>query len=239
MYLFLTDFNWGLAMKQLLLASALSALMLTPVLAADAVAPIASVYDWSGFYVGLQAGYGWSRVDQPYGDVGEPFIFPQDDADGDGWLGGVHVGYNKQYGSWVLGLEGDFEASNIDGDDGAPLEVDHLNGFEFKWLGSVRGRVGYALDRTLLYGTGGYAFMRGSAYAVGGDEPVEESHSATFHGWTIGAGAEYAFTDNLTARLEYRYTDFGAKRISFPFHVYDVEVDPSFHAVRLGVSYKF
>ncbi|TJW36001.1 MAG: porin family protein [Mesorhizobium sp.] len=225
-------------MKRLLLASALSALSLTPALAADVVAPIASVYDWSGFYVGLQAGYGWSRVDQPYASVGGPFIFTQDDADGNGWLGGAHVGYNKQFDSWVLGLEGDFEASNIDGDDGG--SGGHINGFEFKWLGSVRGRVGYALDRVLLYGTGGYAFMRGSAYAVEGfGGATAESNSATFHGWTIGTGAEYAFTDNLTARVEYRYTDFGAKRISFPVNGYDEKIDPSFHAVRLGVSYKF
>lgn len=200
-------------------------------------APIVDIpagFSWTGAYVGVQAGYGWSGVDQPWGDVGGPIEFGQDDADGNGFLGGVHVGYNWQSNSFVFGVEGDIEASNIDGDDGG--SGGDVNGFEFDWMGSLRTRVGYSIDRTLIYATGGYAFMRGTAY---NDDAPREEDSATFHGWTLGAGVEHAFTDNITARLEYRYADFGSKRISLPISDYDEQIDPNLHSVRIGISYKF
>lgn len=196
-------------------------------------APVA--FDWTGGYIGVQAGYGWSHVDQPYGGVGGPIVSDQDDADGNGILGGVHIGYNFQSDSFVYGVEADLEASNIDGDDGG--SGGDVNGFEIDWMGSVRARLGYAMDRTLFYATGGYAFMRGTAYNA--DVSPREEDSATFHGWTLGAGVEYAFTDHVTARLEYRYADFGSRRISLPASGYDEEIDPSIHAVRIGFSYKF
>lgn len=227
-------------MKNVVLAGLVLGLSAVPTLAADVVEDIPAVeapapFVWTGFYIGAQLGGGWSRVDQPYGNIGGPIIFSQDNSDGSGVVGGVHVGYNHQVGAFVLGAEADIDATGIDGDDGG--SGGDINGFEVDWMGSVRARAGYAMDRTLIYATGGYAFMRGTAYVA--DPGEEEEVDGTFHGWTVGAGVEHAFTDNITARLEYRYTDFGAKELTFDNNGYVEDIDPSFHTVKVGISYKF
>jgi outer membrane immunogenic protein len=137
----------------------------------------------------------------------------------------------------VLGLEADIEASGVRGSFNFP------NGdgssFRSNWQGSVRARLGYAADRALFYVTGGLAFadMRHSYYTAA----VIESFSQTRTGWTLGAGVEYAFTPNWTARVEYRYSDFGrsnyASAVAFPGFSYQQR--PQEHAVRVGVSYLF
>jgi outer membrane immunogenic protein len=171
-------------------------------------------------------------VDQPFGPIGGPFNSTQPNADGDGWLGGAHVGYNHQFDAIVVGLEADIEATNVKGDDGGGGGI--VDEFEFEWMGSVRARLGYAFDRFLVYGTGGYAFMHGSS-----NNNLGESDSNTFHGWTVGAGGEYAITEVFSVRAEYRYTDFGSEVVSQPIGGYGMDVDPDLHAVRLGVSYHF
>lgn len=212
-----------------------AALMASTAFAADPTVelPVASNYNWTGGYVGAQIGGGWSKVDQPWGFIGDSPTRAQDNADGSGVVGGLHAGYNWQSGSFVFGGEADINATSIDGDDGG--SGGDINGFKAKWVGSVRARAGVAFDRMLIYGTGGYAYLNGTADTR--DPGREESHSASFNGWTVGAGAEYALTDKITVRGEYRYADFGSKTVVFNHYVEDIS--PALHTVTIGFSYRF
>lgn len=220
-------------MKQVLFAVAFLGAATAPAAAADAViidpvisAPVLSSYDWSGFYAGVQVGYGWANVDRlNTGGFANSF-------DADGFIGGIHVGANYQSGAWVFGVEGDIEYSGIDGNDaGVGGAVDTI---EIDWIGSLRGRVGYAWDRLLIYGTGGLAFA-----GVEADADGLINDSQTHIGWTVGAGAEYAFANNWTTRLEYRYADFGDQDYTLQPVAFDANYDIKVHAVRVGLTYKF
>lgn len=236
-------------MKQLLVSASVVALLGGTAMAADlpmyeAPAPIYSptpmAYTWTGFYVGLQAGYGWGNVE---GDAdvggGPPAVTGDYDYDIDGFLGGLHAGYNHQFSSFVLGVEGDIEYSNLDG-DGSGDDPD-LGGFyhetELDWLASLRLRAGFAIDRLLIYGTGGFAWAHiDQAFGEDGDPALDDGDRSRW-GWTLGAGAEYAFANNWTARAEYRYYDLGDDDVSGVDFSDDNDI--TLHTVRLGASYKF
>ena len=196
--------------------------------AADAIEPAMEypAFSWTGGYIGLQGGYAWGDVDRDNGSF-------QNSYDADGVLGGVHAGYNAQFGSFVLGVEGDFDFTGIDGnDDGVGGTTDAI---DVDWMASVRGRAGYALDRLLIYGTAGVAFADIEQTNTGG---VPASSSNVRTGWTVGGGVEYAFTDHLTSRIEYRYADFGSQDYA-PAGLLPFKQDYKFHTVRAGLSYKF
>ncbi|MBW9080741.1 porin family protein [Rhizobium pusense] len=197
-------------------ALAVASLLAAPALAADLIsqqpAPVAepsySAYDWSGFYLGAQGGYTWNK-----GTV------LGSDQDLDSGTGGVHAGYNFQSGNIVYGIENDFNYNFEDKND-ANLE----------WDASGRARVGYALDRTLLFATGGVAAAGGKV-----DVPGIGKKDEILIGWTAGAGVEHAVTDNILVRGEYRYSDFGTK--DFGPGIGDFGATQ--HKVLVGASYKF
>lgn len=226
-----------------------AALVATPTLAADlgrmpakapVYAPAPPPLLWNGFYVGAQIGWAWGNDHSREFVTATGALTGADPGfDPDGIIGGIHLGYNVQLSTIVLGLEGDFEASGV---DGAVTNVFGVTtDFENRWQGSIRGRVGAAFGPTLLYVTGGVAFadLR-YRYFVAGVTPAE-SFRDTKAGWTIGAGAEFAFSPRWSTRLEYRFTDFGrvtnASLVGSPNFSY--RHDPEFHTVRLGVSYHF
>jgi len=211
---------------------------------APVFAPV-PVFTWTGFYVGGQVGYGWNANDNDfavpagYTVDGVPFTgFGGDE--GDGFLAGVHAGYNVQPGSFVVGVEGDIEGVFGDDDDdfngvilsptGVPVTYS-IPSNSIDWQGSIRARLGFAFDRALIYATGGFAF-------AGLSDGIGASNDDTLTGWTLGAGIEYAFTNNLTTRLEYRYTRYDGDNIVFDTTDFgDNELE--FHTVRVGLSYKF
>ena len=216
-------------MKKLLLALSLS-LLASSAYAADAIiAEAAPVFSWTGGYIGLQAGYAWGNgnVDQ----IGGPGFI---DTDPDGFLGGVYAGYNYQMSNnIVIGAELDVVYANVDGSGqvflapGVPAGVTATE--ELNWSGAARLRLGYAADRFLPYIAGGVAF---------GDIDISNdngpgSFGDTFTGWTIGAGLDYAMTDNLLLRAEYRFTDFGTETL--PTGVVDLKTNE----IRFGIAYKF
>lgn len=218
-------------MKKLLLALSLS-LLASSAYAADAIiAEAAPVFSWTGGYIGLQAGYAWGNgnVDQ----IGGPGFI---DTDPDGFLGGVYAGYNYQMSNnIVIGAELDVVYANVDGSGqvflapGVPAGASATE--ELNWSGAARLRLGYAADRFLPYIAGGVAF---------GDIDISNdngpgSFGDTFTGWTIGVGLDYAMTDNLLLRAEYRYTDFGSES----FEDFASDVDLKTNEVRLGIAYKF
>ena len=128
------------------------------------------------------------------------------------------MGYNAQFGQIVVGLEADAELASASGDGTLDLLVglpgDSVRtSAEESWRGSVRARLGYAIDTFMPYITGGVAWSDWDLHSTLNDVDLggfEERNSDTLVGWTIGAGMEYAFTPNLIGRLEYRYTDFGS-----------------------------
>lgn len=230
-------------MKKILFASAIAlAAGIAPAMAADAIEEIPgpiepeAIFSWTGGYIGIQGGYAWgeSRFQLDNGNFSDP--------DPDGFFGGIYVGYNAQLGSnWVLGIDADINISGLDGDDagrfpdGTPFLGTSVTG-EQDWNAAVRARVGFAVDRFLPYIAGGVAF---SDYNVTvNDGGVIATFDDTYTGWTIGAGAEYAFTDNLIFRGEYRYTDFGSADFS-AITPNDTEIDLKTHDVRVGIAYKF
>lgn len=169
--------------------------------------PIAN--SWMGPYIGGNLGYGW-------GDVSNNGARPS------GVLGGLQAGYNYQSGQLVLGIEGDLQLNSAD-DTFAPWK------FSNPWFGTVRGRLGYAFNNILLYGTGGLAF--GSLKVESGGF----SESQTSAGWTAGVGAEYAINQNWSAKIEYLYVDLSDKT----FLMTGMSNGYQFSTVRVGVNYRF
>jgi outer membrane immunogenic protein len=235
----------------LLAATALATAGISAASAADLpsrAAPLAPVFapvpvfTWTGFYVGGQVGYGWNANDNDFVLPGGFVVQSGDFGDeGDGFLAGVHAGYNVQLGSFVVGVEGDIEGVFGDDDDedvvitrdGVVFTNYGFAGNALDWQGSIRARAGFAFDRALIYATGGFAFAGLSdGFGIVGDD------DDTLTGWTLGAGVEYAFTNNLTTRLEYRYTSFdGGSNVFNDVDLGDNEIE--FHTVRVGLSYKF
>ncbi|BAT61025.1 OmpA-like transmembrane domain protein [Variibacter gotjawalensis] len=199
-----------------------TALMAAPAVAADLGRPIykapvavaAPYMLWNGFYIGANAGYSWGR-DRVGGGR----------ADTDGFSGGGQIGYNWQFSpNWVFGIEADLQGSNIESD------VALLNTNVHMW-GTVRGRLGYAWNNVLLYGTGGFAYGRNELTGFG------VSQSKTHTGYTFGGGLEYAFAPQWSAKVEYLYVDLGREFYDAP--AFQTNVRSDFHTVRLGINYRF
>lgn len=205
----------------------------TAVQAADLLAfqpePLASyapAFSWTGFYVGANAGYGWGSVDTSL--VGQP------DYNANGFGGGVHAGYNYDFGGLVIGAEADFSLSDMKYSVlvGTTTIAQRIENF-----GSVRARVGLPVDRFMPYVTGGFAYGTGSLDASSG--AVSYSERQTHAGWTIGAGAEYAATDNVVLRAEYLYTDLGSRNYLSGSIPPGIDAHAKFSTLRAGVSFKF
>ena len=223
-------------MKKLLLASVCAATMVlsmsTGVQAADmdSISP----YDWSGVYIGGQIGYAFGNADHTFSNA-----TPSDNSKPDGVLGGVHAGYLFQQDMIVFGIEADLEGTGVKGTFQNATGGTSSGSTDIDLQGSVRARLGYAMDRVLPYITGGIAIAdvdyRGGP--VGG--PCC-GYSKTAVGWTIGSGVQYAFTDMISGRIEYRYTDFGKKSggLSPTFPTVTMPVDLETHAIRVGISVK-
>lgn len=235
-------------LKNVLLAGAASLSVVSAAQAADIVAPEA--YDWTGPYVGLQGGYAWGENDVSSTGtesteevLGRAAVLNGRDGhmDLDGFVGGLHAGYNWQSDALVLGIEGDIEFADINGDtdviNGNGIKVGEVEQ-EIDWLGSLRLRAGFAADRALFYATGGLAVGGVELTLKDSDGDEFASNSETNWGWTLGGGIEYAVTDDLSARIEYRYTDLGDIDADNGDDD-DGKADTAFHAVRAGLSWHF
>lgn len=157
----------------------------------------APAFTWSGFYVGLTGGYGWGNARFDTGaTTGNTFRTS-------GGNFGSTLGYNMQSGAIVYGLETDLSLNWVKGANSAVAPCPSCEASN-PWFGTFRGRLGYALDPTLFYLTGGLAYggvrVRDT---FGGDE----QHNKV--GWTLGGGVEYAFAPRWSAKLEYLYVDLG------------------------------
>jgi outer membrane immunogenic protein len=212
--------------------------------------PVAApLFNWSGFYLGGHAGYGWGKYDVDTATVvgGVVVDTASNSFNLDGWLAGGQIGFNWQVNQLVYGIEGDMSWSNIGGDfQYDPLRPEAIAGADIEWLATLRGRVGIAYDRTLLYATGGLAWGKDFGFAnsviVTGDRA---SASGMRTGWAAGGGLEHAVTDNLSIKAEYLYVDLGDDRRESaastfpPGLVLRADSDIHLHVIRAGLNYRF
>jgi outer membrane immunogenic protein len=226
-------------------------------------------YNWTGFYVGLNAGYGWGRDTNDLAGIGNNLVsgggFPASfSLDPKGFIGGAQAGYNFQSGAWVIGIEGDFDYANLT----ASTDIVRVQGVPrfthddtvTEWLATLRARVGYTpVDRLLVFGTGGLAVgsVKNTITAtttVPNNVPAcvaanigvcfGDSASTVRVGWTVGGGLEYALSGSWTVKAEYLYYDLGSigRTIVEPTDPTDFLVTNTHvrgNIARLGVNYRF
>ncbi len=233
---------------RLLLGAACTCILASPTLAADLggprrLPPPPSAFDepyappsrpplWQGLYWGLSGGYGWGNSDSSF-DISDSAS-----TDPEGYLASATVGYNMLLGSSLLvGIEGDLGVMDISADD-EELAGGQIYRTSFgPWWGTLRGRAGIALGPLLLYGTGGLAFasLDNVSLDLQGDKASDSELRA---GWVVGGGAEFAFSESVSAKIEYLHMDFGSTdglTATGQNYSFDNEVD----VVRAGLNFRF
>jgi outer membrane immunogenic protein len=192
--------------------------------------PVPALYNWTGIYVGIYGGGGWGRHDR------SNITGFNNSYNSSGGLIGATAGYNWQFNNpLVVGLEGDIAWASINGDDGGVGGT--VDASKYRWLGSVRGRLGYAFNNWLFFGTGGWAFT--NIQHSNNGAPIDTFNNDR-SGWTLGGGVEYAFTQNWTVRADYRYYDFGTYTRSVPANgITPYSVSNKLQTATVGLSYKF
>ena len=207
---------------------------------------------WAGPYAGLNAGWG-------FGTVTDPYVTPVvGSIKTSGFLGGLQVGYNHQAGDFVLGVEADYTMANMKGDvsrsiNGVAVGSYRISGSAgvsstLETFGTVRARAGVTMNSALIYATGGYAYGRNKikaagagTYTTGGVTKTLSdagSDSQTMNGWALGAGVEYAITSQLSGKLEYIHADLGKATI-FRGGWAETEASNKVNILRAGVNYRF
>jgi len=205
-----------------------------------AVAAALPVYNWTGFYAGVNVGAGLSQ-DHVTGQfiVPPPIISAVDIADR-GFTGGMQAGYNWQFSpNWVAGLEGDIGGLGI---NRSLIDFSLTVGVKTDWYGTLRGRLGYSTGPALLYVTGGAAFVNIKNSLDQNLVHVVASKSESATGWTVGGGIETVLAQNWTAKTEYLYIDAGGQDVVNPFFAgvnRTAHFDNRFHVFRMGLNYKF
>ena len=262
--------------SKLALAGLLLAGMFSQAHAADIARPVyksapamVPVWSWTGWYVGLNAGYGFAN-DNTITTTGQIAINAATVADGarpasvgirpEGFIGGAQIGYNWQTGMWVWGIEADIQYTDLKETVNAvtigtafPGTRNNVFTQELEFLGTLRARVGYTWNRTLLYATGGLAYG-GVNHSANFSGPLPagvlqftgRTRDVEF-GYAVGAGIEHAFTPNWTLRGEYLYYDLGDTVVAVNVIPgsggvgtgYNSRFENTGHIVRGGVNYKF
>lgn len=199
---------------------------------------------WTGAHIGVNGGGGFGTVKTTNNSVTVPPAtarLSDGSADIAGGFGGAQIGYDKQFGSMVVGIEADFQGSTIIYRESfTALNVTATEEFNVKAFGTIRGRVGVAFDSFLLYATAGGAFANSTATL---ELPnAKYSKSAWHSGYVVGAGAEYAFDRVWSARVEYLYADLGSGPydIALPAGA-SAHLDAKYdmHLVRAGLNLRF
>ena len=220
-------------------------------LAAPGAALAGPAYNWSGAYVGGQAGYGWSSTTSgpttAFDDPEDAFVEDAFTYTGNGFIGGGEAGYNWQSGPLVVGVVGDISAANITGSV-SNSTYNYTLSSTINWLSTARFNVGAPLGNLLVYGTGGIAFGNVSSTLndnyPSDDTVITSNLSSNNVGWTVGAGIAAPVAHNWFVKAEYLYVDLGTQNYSLS------EPDPGWAQIngsnhttanifRASVDYKF
>jgi outer membrane immunogenic protein len=232
-----------------------------------AVAP-AATYDWSGVYVGGHIGGGWATndiSDPGLGIIGVLLgVPPVQTTDSSGFIGGIQAGWNYQIGRLVLGTEVDFSWADVNGTStstfaagiaGPGTSISRALSANTDWTGTSTVRLGYAHDRWMFYSKAGAAFAHTNYTSTwtgnggGGLALFTGTGDQTRVGWTVGVGAEWAFMNNWSAKLEYDFMDFGSKAVTINGTIlpgtanipasFGVVNDQTISEVKFGANYRF
>jgi len=252
---------------------ALAAFIASPALAADKAAPYIPgisdpvAYKWSGPYIGAHLGYGWANNDVDLSHstgaifYNDPFVPSSGSLDGgDGVLGGLQVGIDKQFDRFVVGLVGDFTWGDMSADATAttPLGSQWKITSDLDVMGTARVKAGYLVSPALLlYATGGVAWAKFDVKQATTfvdkdgnflDDGGRTSGSFDHVGYTIGGGAEWALGGGWSVSGEYLYADFGEQDYQLKGttkpnggapYVETFAQDVDMHILRAGVNYRF
>jgi outer membrane immunogenic protein len=204
--------------------------------------PPVPAFSWSGCYVGGNLGYGHANRTWNATATTPVTAFVSQHTSGDGFVGGGQLGCDYQAGSWVVGIEGMVDGSTINKTSGvntipgATLN-DKVTSFE-----TATGRIGWAMDRALLYVKGGAAWEQTSGTINGSALGLSsESHSMTNSGWVVGGGIEYAFAPQWSAKIEYNYMGFANKTVAYPITTAGTVnfTNQSLQTITAGLNYRF
>lgn len=229
---------------------------------------VAPIYNWSGFYAGVHAGYGWSNQDVTIGfsdpgglgsiagAVAAGVVPVRFSPDRSGFIGGGQIGYNHQVSrDWVIGVEADLSGTDWKGSHsiathvGAYYPVTSSASQNMEWFGTIRARLGYAANNWLFYGTAGGAYGHTSfAYSLdnassGGPVSIASTDSSTDFGWAAGGGIEYGW-GNWSGKVEYLHYDLGNRSFTVALNTAPTaSFTPTFQnkgdLVRVGLNYRF
>jgi outer membrane immunogenic protein len=204
------------------------------------------IFTWTGFYFGAHGGGGWGQKDTtiaPFAFGGALFTSPGTTIDISGGLAGGQIGANYQAGSWVLGVEADASWANLTGNTACATGIVGVAGnchAKVDALGTFAGRLGFALDRLLLFGKAGAAFAD-DKYDITSIAAYKSNE--TRWGWMAGAGVEYSFADSWSAKVEYNYLDFGTRAVRFTdttgILFLDTNIRERIHVAKVGINYRF
>jgi outer membrane immunogenic protein len=237
------------------LSGAMAAMFATGALGADLPMPAAPIpyvpppppaYNWTGFYVGVNGGYGWATADATTISALGLSVTENSSGNANGGVAGGQIGANFQFDHLVLGIEGDFDWSGQKNTTtvSCGFLCSLTNDSEVKWLATVRGRIGAAFDRVLVYGTGGVAWTDVSKTITGttvGFNGTVFDASSVNTGWTAGGGVEIAALQNLTVRAEYLYVQTNATLNGNLLGLVNVGLAATVHdsIIRAGINVKF
>jgi outer membrane immunogenic protein len=254
----------GIAVAASALATAASAADL-PAPAAPAYTPPVYrpvIYDWTGIYGGLHLGAGalddqvtttTTTLLQPAGTVTKLSPFSV--------VSGAQAGFNVEFAPFVVGAEGTFTWSNISGTQVIPSLLPTISEQSIstpRWYATATGKIGFAANDFLFYAKGGAASMNvhyTQAPAVGGGQTSQTIIDAR-SGFTVGGGIEFGMTENLSARIEYDFLDFGTKSYNFtnlsfvpagsaagtaptPIGAFPVSIRSITQLITVGLNYRF
>jgi opacity protein-like surface antigen/outer membrane receptor protein involved in Fe transport len=209
---------------------------------------LSRAFTWTGFYAGGDGGFGWEGTNgtltDAVGNVSAPYSYSAT-----GPFAGVYIGANYQFDPFVAGVEGDWQKSSLTGNNRQQAAIGAVGTFPagpftvsttIKDYESVRGRFGIALDRFLVFGTAGFAWGDPStSYALLGSAPFAAT-GGNFSGWTVGAGLDFAVSDSVFARIEYRYTALNASGlVNSAANFADAANRVPISDARVGLAYKF
>ena len=197
---------------------------------------------WTGFYVGANVGAAWGHS-AISNDPGPLWLTAPGNANATNVIGGVQGGYNWQINNVVLGVEGDFSLTGISQSilAASPALPRDVYSSKITDLATIRGRIGWAFDRVLVYGTGGAAFASVNDRLADRAVPFVASPGSSVAGWTAGGGLEYAVTNHWTAKIEYLHVGFSNRSATAPppSPAYAFAFADSVDIARAGINYKF
>ena len=241
-------------MRDFFLVGLVATAIATPAGAADLRYPppviaAAEAFSWTGCYVGthsgLAAGHTSWQDTLPLGTIDATMTGQTANTDTSGAIYGAQVGCDYQFNrGWVIGLEGSFAAATLTGTNMDQFNSTWTLRSKDDWLTSIAGRVGFAVDRVLLYWRGGVAWAH-NKFEIENTAILDGTPSTSRVGWVIGSGIEWAFAPCWSVFLEADYYSFNGTNVSFagdvinPTPAFTVNTTQTIETMKFGVNYRF